>query len=259
MGTKKEEEQMSDQDQRPAASTGSDYRPEHFSPVMGERARENDTFYYTLWTVFRRGETDGDRSEGVDAFDTLVNELKKQDVIVRGAYDVSAMREDADVMVWLHGASFESLQSAVRQIRRSYLFDGTEISWSSFGVHREAEFAKDHSPAFARGVEPLEWLCVYPFVRSHDWYLLDPKERGKMLRDHGILGRDFPMVQANTVAAFALGDYEWMIALEAPDVIDLVDMMRHLRYTDARNHVREETPFYTGKRISTAEIAEVLR
>jgi chlorite dismutase len=40
--------------------------------------------------------------------------------------------------------------------------------------------------------------------------------------------------------------------------VDLVDMMRHLRYTDARNHVREEVPFYTGRRISAAEIAEVL-
>lgn len=253
---------MSDQAQRPeqvASTTPSEYRPTHASPVMGERERENDTFYYTLWTVFRRGDSGEDRSEGAEAFDTLVEELKAQGVTLRGAYDVSAMREDADVMVWLHGPTFEGLQAAVRQIRRTYLFDGAEIAWSSFGVHREAEFAKDHSPAFARGAEPLEWLTVYPFVRSHDWYILDPKERGKMLRDHGILGRDFPNVLANTVAAFALGDYEWMIALEAPDVIDLVDMMRHLRYTEARNHVREETPFYTGKRITTAQIAEVLR
>jgi chlorite dismutase len=41
--------------------------------------------------------------------------------------------------------------------------------------------------------------------------------------------------------------------------VDLVDLMRHLRATDARMHVREEIPFYTGRRISTAEIAEVLR
>ena len=88
---------------------------------------------------------------------------------------------------------------------------------------------------------------------------LDPKERGQMLRDHGVLGREFPDVLANTVAAFALSDYEWMICLEAPELIDLVDMMRHLRYTEARHHVREETPFYTGRRIPVAEIAEVLR
>ncbi|WP_309080082.1 hydrogen peroxide-dependent heme synthase [Zhihengliuella sp.] len=228
------------------------------SPVIADREREGDTLHFTLWTVFKR-ESDLDRSEGVGAFEALVEELAADGVTLRGAYDVSGMRADADVMVWLHGPTAEGLQAAVRKIRRTYLFAETSVVWSSMGVHREAEFAKDHSPAFSRGVPAGEWMTVYPFVRSYEWYLLDPAERGKMLRDHGILGRDFPDVLANTVAAFALNDYEWMICLEAPVLIDLVDMMRHLRYTDARNHVREEVPFYTGQRIDIAQIAEVLR
>ena len=229
------------------------------SPVIRDREAAGDaTMYYTLWTIFKR-DSDLDRTEGVEAFDALVAELAAEGVTVRGTYDVSAMREDADVMIWMHGPTAEGLQAAVRKIRRSFLFAETSIVYSTMGVHREAEFAKDHSPAFARGVAPSTWMTVYPFVRTNDWYLLDPKDRGKMLRDHGILGREFPMVLANTVAAFSFSDYEWQICLEAPDMIDLVDMMRHLRYTEARNHVREETPFYTGRRISTAEVAEVLR
>jgi chlorite dismutase len=74
-----------------------------------------------------------------------------------------------------------------------------------------------------------------------------------------MLGRDFPQVLTNTVSAFALGDWEWLLGLEADELTDLVDMMRHLRSTDARLHVREEIPFYTGRRISAAEVAEVLR
>ena len=61
-----------------------------------------------------------------------------------------------------------------------------------------------------------------------------------------------------TVASFALGDYEWILALEADDVTDLVDLMRHLRATEARRHVREEVPFFTGRRIDASELAEVL-
>ena len=230
------------------------------SPVIRDReaAGTDATMYFTLWTVFKR-DSDLDRTEGVEAFDALIAELAAEGVTLRGTYDVSAMREDADVMTWVHGPSAEGLQAAVRKIRRSFLFAETSIVYSTMGVHREAEFAKDHSPAFARGVAPETWMTVYPFVRSTDWYLLDPKDRGKMLRDHGILGREFPGVLANTVAAFSFSDFEWQICLEAPEMIDLVDMMRHLRYTEARNHVREETPFYTGRRISTAEVAEVLR
>lgn len=79
-----------------------------------------------------------------------------------------------------------------------------------------------------------------------------------MLADHGRKGAEYRQVLPNTVASFALGDYEWILALEAPELVDLVDLMRHLRQTDARLHVREELPFYTGRRIGVDEIAEVL-
>ena len=80
-----------------------------------------------------------------------------------------------------------------------------------------------------------------------------------MLAEHGRAGAAFTGVIANTVASFALGDYEWLLPLEADELTDLVDLMRDLRATDARRHVREEVPFYTGRRVSTAELVEVLQ
>ena len=69
-----------------------------------------------------------------------------------------------------------------------------------------------------------------------------------MLAEHGQMARGYPDVRANTVASFALGDYEWILAFEADDLHRIVDLMRHLRASDARRHVREEVPFYTGSR-----------
>ncbi|MCC9195934.1 chlorite dismutase family protein [Arthrobacter sp. zg-Y820] len=238
------------------------------SEPMGQSTEEtavNEEQFFTLWTVFKRSAAGGagadaaDTEENTRAFEALTQELAGRQVTLRGLYDVSAMRADADIMVWLHGGRAEDLQSAVREIRRSGLFAGTEIVWSAMGVHRDAEFSKNHWPSYARGIAPETWICVYPFVRSYEWYLLPAEERGKMLRDHGMLGREFPQVLANTVASFALGDWEWILGLEAPNLTDLVDMMRHLRSTEARNHVREEIPFYTGRRIAAAEVAEVLK
>ncbi|MBG0739507.1 chlorite dismutase family protein [Paeniglutamicibacter antarcticus] len=215
---------------------------------------------FTLWTVFKRvGLPSAGSEQRVAAFEELVAGFAGQNITLRGAYDVSAMRSDADVMIWLIGPTADGLQHAVRDIRRSDLFTGTEIAWSAMGVHREAEFAKNHAPSYMSNTEPKDWVCVYPFVRSYEWYILPPEERGKMLRHHGMLGRDFPGVLSNTVSSFALGDWEWILGLEADDVLELVDLMRHLRSTEARLHVREEIPFYTGRRIGAAEIAEVLR
>ena len=210
---------------------------------------------YALWAVFRR---DPHRPAGAGDLAPAVAAVEARGVTVRGFYDVSALRADADIMIWLHGDNPENIQWALRELRRSEPLTSLLPTWNAMGVHRDAEFSKSHMPAFMRGKEPEAWLTVYPFVRSYEWYLLPDAERGKMLRDHGIKGSEMPQVLANTVASFALGDYEWMLALEAPELVDLVDLMRHLRQTEARRHVREEIPFYTGRRIALDEIAEVL-
>lgn len=211
--------------------------------------------YYTLFAVLRRSRalTAGIGDDLAAAAETL-----PAGVELRGLYDVSGLRADADVMLWLTGATAESLQAGLRVLRRSGELEVLDPTWNALGVHRDAEFTRDHLPAFAKGLPPKAWLCVYPFVRSYEWYLLPEAERRQMLRDHGMAGATYPQVQANTVASFALGDYEWILALEADDPIDLVDLMRHLRSTEARRHVREEIPFYTGRRIELDELAEVL-
>ena len=220
---------------------------------------------YTVFAVLRKDPTRPDDLDGHDVphfvreLDDVVALVENEGVTLRGIYDVSGLRADADVMLWLHGPSAEGLQWALREIRRARLFRALLPTWNAMGVHRDAEFNKAHVPGFLRGVEPKGWLTVYPFVRSSEWYLLAPEERGRMLAEHGRKGAAFRGVIANTVASFALGDYEWLLPLESDELTDLVDLMRDLRATDARRHVREEVPFYTGRRISTAELVEVVQ
>ena len=47
-----------------------------------------------------------------------------------------------------------------------------------------------------------------------------------MLAEHGQMARGYADVRANTVASFALGDYEWMLAFEADELHRIVDLMR---------------------------------
>jgi len=220
---------------------------------------------FTLWAVLRRDPARPDDLDGTDVpkaveeLEGVIADIELQNVTVRGLYDVSGLRADADLMLWLHGPEADTLQWGLRQLRRTRLLKALLPTWNAMGVHRDAEFNKAHVPAFLRGVEPKDWLCVYPFVRSYEWYLLPDEERSTMLADHGRKGAAFRSVLANTVAAFALGDYEWLLPMEADQLTDLVDMMRELRYTEARRHVREEVPFFTGRRVQPAELVEVLQ
>ncbi len=212
---------------------------------------------WALWAVFRRT----DRPQGAGPADDLartLDGLAEEGVVTRGVYDVSGLRADADLMFWLHGDDAAALQEGLRRIRRTSAVAPLDLRWSALGVHRDAEFTRSHVPGFLRGERARDWLAVYPFVRGYDWYVLDPADRGRMLAEHGRKGAAFTSVVANTVAAFALGDYEWILPMESDSLTDLVDMMRDLRATEARLHVQEEVPFFTGRRIGVDEVAEVL-
>ncbi|NHC24151.1 chlorite dismutase family protein [Nocardioides sp. IC4_145] len=229
------------------------------------RVREiNDSIRYTMWSVFRLrdvlGPVDGgaDRAAEGAEVERLFAELAEADVVVRGVYDVSGLRADADVMVWWHAVDSQQLQAAYHRFRRTAFGSRLEPVWSQMALHRPAEFNKSHVPAFLNDEEPKQHVCVYPFVRSYEWYLLDDGERRRMLAEHGKMARDYVDVRANTVASFALGDYEWMLAFEADELHRIVDLMRHLRASDARRHVREEVPFYTGALVPVAELVQRL-
>jgi len=222
---------------------------------MTSARKINETVRYTMWSVFRAGgDLPAERAGLAEEVSTALAELAGKDLVVRGWYDVAGLRADADLMVWWHAPEVETVQEAYRRLRRTGLGRSLQPVWSVVGLHRPAEFNKGHVPAFMAGEEPRGYLCLYPFVRSYEWYLLPEPERRALLVEHGTAARGFADVRANTVAAFALGDYEWLLAFEADELHRIVDLMRELRGVGARRHVREEVPFYTGPRVRLAEL-----
>ncbi|MGR3933991.1 hydrogen peroxide-dependent heme synthase [Streptomyces sp. BRA346] len=230
--------------------------PSPKAPNAGKKAKDlNEVIRYTLWSVFRlRDVLPEDRTGYADEVEQLFAQLAAKDVTVRGTYDVSGLRADADVMIWWHSETSDALQEAYNLFRRTRLGRALEPVWSNMALHRPAEFNKSHIPAFLADENARDYVSVYPFVRSYEWYLLPDEERRTMLADHGKMARGFPDVRANTVASFSLGDYEWILAFEADELHRIVDLMRHLRASEARRHVREEVPFYTGRRKPVSEL-----
>jgi chlorite dismutase len=228
--------------------------------VRRPKARDlNQIIRYTMWSVFRaRADAARLPIDGRDRVAAEVAELFEQlaakDVVVRGTYDVAGLRADADFMIWWHAPDSGDLQDAYARFRRTALGQSSDPVWSQLALHRPAEFNRSHVPVFLAEEEPRAFVCVYPFVRSYEWYLLEPDERRAMLAEHGRMAREYPDVRTNTVSSFALGDYEWMLAFEADELYRITDLMRHLRGAQARRHTRLEVPFYTGRRKPIAEL-----
>jgi chlorite dismutase len=220
------------------------------------RARDlNELIRYTMWSVFRitgsgaleaAGSLEGVGRDGLaDEVAELSQQAAGKGVVTRGCYDLQGLRADADYMFWWHAPTSDDLQEMFARFRR-------------MALHRPAEFNKSHVPAFMAEKDPRSYVSVYPFVRSYEWYLMDPSQRRELLAEHGKMAREYPDVRANTVACFSLNDYEWMLAFEADELHRIVDLMRHLRGARARLHTRVEIPFYTGRRKPVHELVHAL-
>jgi hydrogen peroxide-dependent heme synthase len=222
----------------------------------------NETIRYTMWSVFRFeepfDEDDDDPKLELSELKRFFGDLVEEGVVVRGVYDVGGLRADADMMIWWHADSSDKLQKAYHRFRKTRFGSRVKSVWSQMALHRPAEFNRSHLPAFLADERVHDYVAVYPFVRSYEWYLLEDGERRRLLAEHGQMARDYPDVRANTVPSFALGDYEWILAFEADDLSRIVDLMRHLRGSETRRHVREEVPFYTGRRITADELVDLL-
>src|SRR5437763_4103403 len=191
-----------------------------------------DEQIYAYYPVFRakaelRVLSAAERDGAVDEAARLFKEWADR-VTVRGAYSTVGFRPDADLMMWWLAPSPEAAQELFVAFRRTVLGARLEATWTFMGMVRPAEFSPDHAPAFVGGEPPRRYLCVYPFVRTPEWYLLPAEQRAGLLREHGEIGPPFPEVLANTTSAFGLSDWEWILAFESDRFGRIVEFVRRL-------------------------------
>ena len=144
---------------------------------------------YALYPVFRADAEirsafadPEDRARATREVEDLIKRLGDR-VTLRGSYSTVGFRADADLLLWLTGPTAEDVQHALVEFRRTEIAAYLDLTWSFMGVVKPAEFSPDHAPAFVKGDPPQDYLCVYPFVRTADWYLLPPEERAALLRE----------------------------------------------------------------------------
>lgn len=210
----------------------------------------SDSLIFASYPVFRvlRERVDGIQQDVATKEVAELLDLWSDRVDVRGVYSTAAFKSGADLMFWWVSESVDDHQRLLIEFRRTMLGRALEQTHAFLGLVRPAEFSKNHLPAFVQGKPPKKYACVYPFVRTPEWYLLEPAERARLLREHGGGGREYPDVLANTTSAFGLGDYEWILTFEADSPDRIVELIRRLRATEARRYTALEVPFITGIR-----------
>ena len=91
----------------------------------------------------------------------------------------------------------------------------------------------------------LEYLIVYPMWKKREWYGLTAEERMRVMQDHIAVARRFTGIETSTAYSFGLDDQEFVVAFDADDPAEFLDLVQELRSTESSAYTESETPIFT--------------
>lgn len=112
-------------------------------------------------------------------------------------------------------------------------------------------------------VPPRRYVCFYPMDKkrgeSVNWYMLPYADRGRLMLDHGKIGRSFHGLVTQVISgSIGFDDFEWGVDLYADDPMVFKKLIAEMRFDEASAKYAEFGPFYTGVQFSVGELAVFL-
>ena len=159
------------------------------------------------------------------------------------SYSTLGIRDDADFMFWFASESVEEIQTVMSKLYLTVFGKYITPSHVYLSCTRPSIYAKTGKvPSFVLGEEAKQYVIVYPFIKTREWYLLPVQQRQKMMEEHIEVGRSYPQVVLNTTYSFGIHDEDFMLAFETDDLHAFQNLIMDLRGTQVSRYVAVDTP-----------------
>jgi chlorite dismutase len=161
------------------------------------------------------------------------------------AYSLVGTRGDCDLMIRASAPALEPIHELHVLLNQSGLMRYAETPYSYLAMTKPSPYSDEERPLAPRESEAAPYLIVYPMWKKREWYRLAPEERGRIMRDHIAVGRRYPRIDTNTAYSYGLDDQEFVVAFDAQDPGEFLDLVHELRATEASVYTEFETPIFT--------------
>jgi chlorite dismutase len=217
--------------------------------------------FFRVDRAFRR-ETAETRAQAKRELAEILERYKGQMIVL--PYSTVGLKAGIDFMLWRIGFDLDPFQKMAADINRSLLGRYLDVPQSFLAMTKHSQYVEEHVHEgqegrrlrIVPGKKPL--LCVYPFVKTREWYLLQMSERQRIMNEHIAIGHKYPRVKINTTYSFGLDDQDFVVAFEADAASDFLDLVQELRETESSRFTVRDTPMYTCRRASIEDILDSL-
>ncbi len=242
----------------PAARPAAD--PARPAPPAVQRQFVNFGFY-KLDPAFRRlpeAEKLQARTEFLSLFE------KPRDGLMCLTYSTVGLRPDADFLLWRIGTGSDVFQSQSALINKTRLAGYLTTPYSFVSMTKRSQYIDKldpfHTAESRTHIIPgkRKYLFVYPFVKTREWYIMEPEKRQEVMDIHIRVGNEFPSVKLNTTYSFGLDDQDFVVAFETDEPKDFLDLVMKLRETKSSLYTQRDTPIFTCVQMPMEQVLDQL-
>lgn len=207
-----------------------------------------------------RGEPAAFRTQARGELADIVASYRDRMIIL--SYSTVGLKAHHDFMLWRIGFDLDPFQQMAADINRAAIGRFLEIPTSMLAMTKHSQYVEEHVHEGQEGrrlrIVPgkSQYLFVYPFVKTRDWYLLPMSERQRIMSEHIAIGHKYPGVKINTTYSFGLDDQDFVVAFETDSPADFLDLVQELRETESSKFTLRDTPMFTCRRGELGEILE---
>jgi chlorite dismutase len=149
------------------------------------------------------------------------------------------------------------------RLRERGLQPGSAEFESAFDAEMEEQRKRVEGRLFLE-VPPRRYVCFYPMNKrrgeQHNWYAEAVEDRGRMMRDHGVIGRHYAGTVTQIISgSIGFDDWEWGVDLFADDPLVFKKLIYEMRFDEASARYAEFGPFYVGLQFSAQELPKFLQ
>jgi chlorite dismutase len=157
------------------------------------------------------------------------------DLLVWSAIEAAEPRATVDFF-----AAFTRALTSVRAYIRP-----SNILW---GYTKPSQYTKVKSSQEIDAFAPArkQFLVIYPFVKTSEWYALSRDVRQGMMNGHIRVGKQYEEINQLLLYSFGVQDQEFVVVYEMDDLRRFSDLVYELRATEARPYTERDTPLHAA-------------
>ena len=219
----------------------------------------NFTFYRARqeWRLLANGDKQRCKEEFINAVDDFRSQL------LIHTYSTVGLRTNVDFMIWRIGYEIEPLQEMTSRLNGVEMSKYIEPAQSFLSMTKRSMYMDKDNPEHVEDrlhIVPgkSDYLFVYPFVKTREWYARSPDQRQEMMDEHIRIGMKYRSVKLHTTYSFGLDDQEFVVAFETDHPADFLDLVQELRETKASSYTLRDTPMFTCRQRTLSECLDAL-